>query len=117
MAGDTFKAFDPAAGREIDPPYREGTQADVDKALQAAAAAFGPFRKLHEETRARFLDKIAEEIQLIGDPLLNRAQAETGLPRARLEGERARTCNQLKMFASLIREGSWVDARIDTALP
>jgi 2,5-dioxopentanoate dehydrogenase len=53
----------------------------------------------------------------LGDSLINRAMDETGLPSGRLQGERGRTVNQLKMFADLLRDGSWVDARIDTAQP
>src|SRR5690606_28540093 len=60
---------------------------------------------------------IASEIEALGDELLQRAHAETGLPMARLTGERARTTGQLRLFAQLVREGSWVDARIDRALP
>jgi len=69
------------------------------------------------EERAVFLETIADEILAAGDDLINRAMAETGLPAARLTGERGRTMMQLKMFAQLLREGSWVDARIDTAIP
>ena len=60
---------------------------------------------------------MAAEIEALGDALLARAQAETGLPLPRLTGERARTCGQLRLFAAVVREGSWVDARIDPALP
>src|SRR5262249_8524443 len=66
---------------------------------------------------ALLLDTIAEEIGALGDALIRRAQAETALPEARLVGERARTGNQLKMFADLIREGSWTEASIDRAIP
>ena len=66
---------------------------------------------------ASFLDLIAEEITGLGDELIALARAETALPEARLVGERARTIGQITMFANLVREGSWVDARIDRALP
>jgi NADP-dependent aldehyde dehydrogenase len=69
------------------------------------------------KTRADFLDAVAAEIMAAGDDLLKRANVETGLPTDRLTGERGRTCGQLKAFAALIREGSWVDARIDPAMP
>ena len=75
------------------------------------------FRETTGEQRAVFLERIADEIMALGDELLVRANLETGLPAARLTGERARTVNQLKSFAQIAREGSWVDARIDTAIP
>ncbi|HRE05655.1 MAG TPA: aldehyde dehydrogenase family protein, partial [Opitutaceae bacterium] len=67
--------------------------------------------------RARLLEAMAAEIEALGDTLLQRAHAETGLPLVRLTGERGRTCGQLRLFAQVVREGSWVDARIDPALP
>ena len=86
-------------------------------ALRHADEAFEQYRRMPETARADFLDAIANEITALGDALLQRAHRETGLPIDRLTGERGRTCGQLKLFASLIREGSWVDARIDTAMP
>src|SRR5205807_6520010 len=73
--------------------------------------------RMPAEQTALLLDAIADEILALGDPLLERAGAESGLPAARLTGERGRTMAQLKMFASLVREGSWVDASIDRAQP
>ena len=75
------------------------------------------FRNRSAQERAAFLERIAGHIEGLGDALIERANAETGLPVARLTGERARTCGQLRQFAQVVREGSWVDARIDTALP
>ena len=63
------------------------------------------------------MEAIADEIMALGDPLIARACGESGLPEGRIQGERGRTCNQLKMFANLVREGSWVNATIDTAIP
>jgi NADP-dependent aldehyde dehydrogenase len=82
-----------------------------------AGEAFDSFRATTDEQRARFLDSVAQQIMLLGDELIERAMLESGLPRVRLEGERGRTCNQLRMFAELLREGSWRDARLDTPLP
>ncbi len=90
---------------------------DCDTALRAADEAFAVFRDSTGELRARLLETIASEINALGDALLERAHRETGLPLARLTGERARTMNQLKLFAQVAREESWVDARIDPALP
>ena len=66
---------------------------------------------------AQFLDTIADNIDAISDQLVDRAHAETGLPQARLAGEVGRTSGQLRMFAGVIREGSWNEARIDPAQP
>ncbi len=97
--------------------FPDTTPADLAAACAAAAAAFPLYAALAPAARAAFLEKIADELLALGDPLLETAGRETNLPRARLEGERARTCGQLRLFAALVREGSWVDARIDPALP
>lgn len=117
VGGKTFRAFAPASGRSIEPQF-EGAAADqVNQALEAAESAFHEYRRLSTERRAAFLEKIADEILALGDALIERAHLETGLLKDRLTGERGRTVNQLRMFADLIREGSWVDARIDRAIP
>jgi NADP-dependent aldehyde dehydrogenase len=94
----------------------EASAAHVDAALEAAERAAHEYRRTSPAQRAAFLDRIAEEIERVGD-LLDVAHAETALPPARLAGERARTTGQLRLFADLVREGSWVEARIDRALP
>ncbi len=113
----TFNATNPATGESLDPPFHLATEDDVNAALAHADQAFPVYRRIPTEQRAAFLDRIAEEILALGDVLIKRAQAETALPEARLLGERGRTIGQLKMFAELIREGSWVEATIDHALP
>jgi alpha-ketoglutaric semialdehyde dehydrogenase len=113
----TFRARNPATGETLEPPFHEATAAEAARAVDAAAQAFAAYRRRPAEERARFLEAIAGEIEALGDTLVARTVDETGLPAARITGERARTCAQLKLFAALIREGSWVDARIDTALP
>ncbi|KAA0255998.1 MAG: aldehyde dehydrogenase (NADP(+)) [Acidobacteria bacterium] len=116
--GETrFRATDPATGATLAPEFVEATGQEVDAAARAAGVAFPAFAALPAARRARFLRAVAEEILGIGEPLVARAAAETGLPRPRLEGERGRTVGQLRMFADLVEEGSWVDARIDRALP
>jgi NADP-dependent aldehyde dehydrogenase len=99
------------------PAFYEATAGDVDRACQAAAAAFAAVRAKSPAERAKLLRAIADEIMALGDALVQRAMAETGLPKARIEGERGRTCGQLKLFADVVEEGSWVDARIDRAMP
>ncbi len=78
---------------------------------------FVVYRRTSADERATFLERIADEIVALGDKLLTRANLESGLPTDRLNGERGRTCGQLRMFADLIAEGSWIDARIETPLP
>jgi len=88
-----------------------------DHEFEKAEAAFTLYKKLKGENRADFLRDIADEIEALGQKLLDTASEETNLPIARLTGERGRTCNQLRLFADLVAEGTWLEATIDTALP
>jgi 2,5-dioxopentanoate dehydrogenase len=97
--------------------FEEASSELINRALAAAEGASQEYRRLSAETRAGFLDRIAEEFERAGTLLDSAANVETALPMARLAAERGRTTNQLRMFASLLREGSWVDARIDRAVP
>ncbi len=115
--GQALRPVSPLNSEPLEPGFAQAGLADVDAAMERAAAAFAIYRQTSPEQRAEFLEKIAEEIMVVGDDLINRAHAETGLPLARLTSERGRTVNQLKLFAEVAREGSWVDARIDPALP
>lgn len=110
-------ALDPSGGPTLAPDFIAASRDEVDRALQEAEAALGPYTAASPRQRADLLRGMAEEILALGDQLVERCCAETGLPAARIEGERGRTVNQLRMFADLVDEGSWVDARIDTALP
>jgi 2,5-dioxopentanoate dehydrogenase len=114
---ETFFAYDARSGNQISPPFFEGTPDEVDQALQKADEAANQLRLVTAEQIADFLLAVREEILATGDELIERAGSEAGLDKTRLQGERDRTTNQLKMFAELVKEGSWVDARIDTALP
>src|SRR4051812_45359364 len=114
---DTFTGVNPANSQPLPTEYREATTGEIDRAMRAAEAAFDDYRSRTPDERAAFLDGIAAEIEAIGDPLVERANAETGLQAPRLQGERTRTANQLRMFSNLLREGSWVGARIDRAIP
>ncbi|WP_293880982.1 aldehyde dehydrogenase (NADP(+)) [Sphingomonas sp.] len=91
--------------------------ADMEAACIAADAAFDVYRATDREARAQFLERIAKEILAIGDDLIVAAMRESGLPRARLEGERGRTVGQLKLFAGVVRGGAWLGLRIDPAMP
>lgn len=115
--GAHFHAIDPKTKTALEPAFHQALPVEVDAALAAAGEAFDCYRNEPAATRARLLEAIATEIEGLGDVLLQRAHQETALPLPRLQGERARTCGQLRLFAEVVREGSWVDARIDTALP
>ncbi|SNS14797.1 NADP-dependent aldehyde dehydrogenase [Noviherbaspirillum humi] len=111
------RGINPATGDTLEPAFGLAGKAEVEHACALAWAAFDTYRETGLEQRAAFLEKIASNIADIGDALIERAMAETGLPRARLEGERGRTVGQLRLFAQEVREGSWLDARIDPAQP
>lgn len=115
--GEKANAINPKTGEKLEPAFHQAGAQEVERAFQAATEAFQATRDLPRERWAALLDAIAEHILALGDPLLAVAESETALPNARLVGERARTCNQLKMFAELVREGSWVDAVIEHAEP
>ena len=89
-------------GAALEPPFQAATLADVDRACELASSAFEAFRRTDIQERARFLEGIADNIAGIGDELIVRAMKETGLPRPRLEGERARTIGQLRLFAAVL---------------
>lgn len=112
-----FKAVDPSSGAELGGEFYAASLTDVDSALSLAEKAANIYRYTDKKTKAEFLRSVAEEINAIGDELIERAMAESGLPQARLQGERGRTTGQLNLFADLVEEGSWVEAVIDSAQP
>jgi len=113
----SFQSVNPALGTKLDYHFNKATPGEVNKAVEKAAFAFQLYRKKSGEEKAVFLESMANEIMVLGDELIDICCTETALPKARIEGERMRTINQLKLFAKLLREGSWVNARIETALP
>jgi 2,5-dioxopentanoate dehydrogenase len=119
VTGDqaVIRAIDPASGEPLAPDYPGLGRGAVAEACGLAEAAFAHYRETSLEDRAVFLETVAAEIEALGDDLVTRAMAETGLPQARIEGERGRTCGQLRLFASVVRAGEWLDVRLDPALP
>lgn len=113
----TFRAWAPAQQEWLPQEFREATAGETDAAVLLAAKAFPVYKKTTAAERAAFLRAIAASLEALGDVLLQTASAETGLPLPRLQGERERTCNQLRLFATLIEEGSWINARIDRGTP
>lgn len=112
-----LRAINPASGQALEPAYQGGTGEHVAQACALAWAAFDVYRETTLEQRAGFLEAIAAHIEALGDALIERAVAETGLPTARIQGERGRTCTQLRTFARVVRAGEWLDVRVDPALP
>src|SRR5687767_2220157 len=115
--GGAVEAASPATGTALTPKFPDDGEAEVNLALVAAESAFDASLDLPPRWSADLLDAIAARTMDLGDALLERGEAETALPRGRLTMERGRTVGQLKMFAEFVREGSWVDATIDTADP
>jgi alpha-ketoglutaric semialdehyde dehydrogenase len=113
----TASGFNPATNEPLEPAYTLISQDQLKAATSAAAEAFESFSTLDPETHAAFLDAIADNIDAIGDELIVRAGQETGLPAARLQGERARTTGQLRLFANVVRQGDFRGVRIDPAIP
>jgi NADP-dependent aldehyde dehydrogenase len=113
QAEKTFSGFN----LPLAPAFYEATLDDLNRAAQLAADAAPVLRNLTAPKIAEFLLAIRAQILELGDALIERASQESGLDATRLNGERDRTTNQLKLFAEVVREGSWVDARIETALP
>ncbi|RMC91954.1 aldehyde dehydrogenase (NADP(+)) [Aquitalea palustris] len=109
--------IDPASGLALEPAYAGADAAQLAQACALAWAAFDVYRETTPAQRAQLLETIAEEIEALGDALIDRAMQETGLSRARLQGERARTCGQLRSFARTVRAGEWLDVRVDPAQP
>src|SRR3954451_25050971 len=114
--GEVF-GLDAASGEKLQPGFGGATLDDLEEAAALASAASRPYRETSLEVRAKFLETIAQNILDIGDELIERCVLESGLPRGRIEGERGRTVGQLRLFAAVVREGSWIEARIDPAEP
>lgn len=115
--GALFEAENPATREALQPGFFEATPDEVNAAVEKAARAFDVYRAKTGREKAEFLEAIAEQILALGDTLIKRCASETGLPEARLMGESGRTVGQLRLFAQLLHDGLWVDARIDTADP
>lgn len=115
--GAEFAGFDPSTGTRLEPTFHTASFEDLDLAATLAEEAFAIYSRLSGLEKGRFLRHIAAGIEAIAAELVDRAHRETALPVKRLEGELARTANQLRLFAQYVEEGSWVNARIDPAEP
>jgi alpha-ketoglutaric semialdehyde dehydrogenase len=115
--GESFAARNAANGADMHPLYASSSVEELNTAAMAASQAFETFGKSSGADRAALLRTIAAGVEVASAQLVARATLETALPETRLQGEVGRTCGQLRLFASFIEEGSWQNARIDTALP
>ena len=114
--GKTFHSFNPYTGETFN-AFNSCGAAEVDVALAAAAEAYQHMRQMDGTAVAAFLEALADEIEALGDELLETCDAETGLGLVRLTGERGRTTGQIRAFAAIAAKGEWVEASIDTAIP
>jgi NADP-dependent aldehyde dehydrogenase len=112
-----FRAYNPTSASVLEPAFSSAGEPELRRACELAWAAFDQYRSLDNDTRAKFLEAIADRIMALGDELLERGHAESGLPLARLTGERGRTVGQLRLFADELRKGGWLGIRIDPAMP
>lgn len=113
----SYKTFNPQLNIENESIFTEATPGEIDEAVALASEAFKTFRTISGKQKAAFLNAIADEILILDDELIKTYCSETGLPEGRAKGERGRTVGQLRTFAELVAEGSWVNATIDTAQP
>jgi alpha-ketoglutaric semialdehyde dehydrogenase len=113
----TYKTFNPQLNLENEHVFTEASSEEIDEAVSLASDAFKTFRTISGAKKAEFLNAIADEILALDNDLIQIYCSESGLPEGRAKGERGRTIGQLRMFADLVSEGSWVDASIDTAIP
>jgi NADP-dependent aldehyde dehydrogenase len=113
----TYKTFNPEINQENDVEFCEASSEEINDAVTLASRAFKKFRTTSGAKKAEFLNTIADEILALDDQLIQTYCSETGLPEGRAKGERGRTVGQLRSFATMVAEGSWVDATIDKAKP
>jgi len=111
--GNIFRASEPSTGAYLEPPFFSASSDDLDEAARLANRAFANYGRTTGQQRGRFLRTIAERIEGMTNEIIERAGRETALPRMRLQGEIGRTSAQLRLFARVAEEGSWVNARID----
>ncbi|MDB5933626.1 MAG: D-Glucuronolactone:NAD+ oxidoreductase [Massilia sp.] len=112
-----LRAIDPSTGKELEPAFGTASDGDVERACTLAEQAFDSYRDTSLEQRAAFLEQVAQNILDLGPALIERAMQESGLPQARLEGERGRTVGQLRLFAKVVRDGRFLGATLDSPLP
>ena len=114
---ETFFSVDPRSKETAALPFHSATAAEVARAVEAAEAAFAEIRNYSSSRIAALLDEIADQIEALGDELLDSADRETGLGLPRLTGERARTTSQFRAFAALMRDAAYLRPIINSESP
>jgi len=112
-----FRTYSPVSLEKLPEQFVQATTGEAEYAVNKALDAYSIFKRKSGKEKALFLKTIADEIELVGTSLIERACAESGLPEGRITGERGRTVTQLRLFASVLEEGSWVEASLDSPLP
>jgi len=112
-----FRTFNPRLNTENDHVFIEASNTEIAEAIHLAEEAFQTYRTMSGERKHAFLEAIADEIVALDTDLIDVYMSESGLPKDRALAEKERTVSTLRMFAEVAREGSWVEARIDTAIP
>ena len=112
-----LQSTNPVTKTKLPQTFSIATSEEVDVTVKTAYEAWKSYKEITGREKAIFLRTIAAEIESLGDTLVHQATTESGLSEGRIKGERGRTCMQLRHFADLVEEGSWVDAVIDEALP
>ncbi|MGO2541334.1 MAG: aldehyde dehydrogenase (NADP(+)) [Specibacter sp.] len=87
----------------------------VDAAVGLACAAARQLAETTREERSRWLGALADALDRSISGLVACAREETNLGEARLRGEVGRTSGQLRLFAEVLTEGSYLEATIDHA--
>lgn len=88
---------------------------ELTRLTDAAAAAAPIWRTSSADDRARWLTAVADALDAHADELVAIADRETRLGAVRLRGEVGRTTGQLRLFASVVREGSYLELTVDDA--
>ncbi len=115
--GREFRGINPATNKPLEPAFGSGNAEHVDQAVRLAVQAFDTYSRTAPETRALFLECIANNLEQDIQAIVERCMLETGLPCPRLEGEVSWTAGQLRMFADVVRRGLWRTATLVTADP
>ena len=114
---EPFSALNPASGAQLETGFSSATAEEIEDAVRLAQEAFAVYGRSSGKSKGAFLRNIAGKLEAISADIIERAELESALPKARLQGELARTCGQLRLFAQVAEEGSWTSARIDRADP
>ncbi len=108
-------SVDPRTRRVVEVVAQETTTAEVDRLCAAALGAAAGLEALGRAGRAALLRALADALEERRDDVVAVADRETALGTVRLNGELTRTGYQLRLFADVIEEGSYLEAAIDHA--